>query len=150
MFSIIRCNDVTEILLKIRSSPMQCPATPRLSLASSKVHALRSPSHLFSLSHSQLHAANVGDTSPNTLGAFCESPGEPWDGQPCEFEHSTCGNTTEDCHGRGPGFTISDFASNEIIGGLQMQGAQTVMNANNRTAVSGSVRSVHVYLNMCV
>ena len=64
--------------------------------------------------------ANVGDTSPNTyvffycffigallkkssyysLGAFCESPGEPWDGQPCEAEHSTCGNATEDCHGR--------------------------------------------------
>ncbi len=33
-------------------------------------------------------------------GAFCESPGQPWDGQPCEFEHSTCGNTTQDCHGR--------------------------------------------------
>lgn len=65
--------------------------------------------------------ANVGDTSPNTyvlflcliisissdsfaspssLGAFCESPGEPWDGLPCEAEHSTCGNKTEDCHGR--------------------------------------------------
>lgn len=97
--------------------------------------------------------ANVGDTSPNTLGAFCESPGEPWDGQPCEFEHSTCGNATEDCHGRGPGFRTSDFESNKIIGGLQMQGAQTVMNAANRTMIGGglgggTVRSVHVYLNM--
>ncbi|KAG2033204.1 hypothetical protein BDR03DRAFT_968244 [Suillus americanus] len=35
----------------------------------------------------------------NSLGAYCESPGKPWDG-PCEFEDSTCGNRTEDCHGR--------------------------------------------------
>lgn len=35
-----------------------------------------------------------------SLGAFCESPGKPWDGQPCEFQKSTCGNATEDCHGR--------------------------------------------------
>ena len=38
--------------------------------------------------------------SYSSLGAYCESPGEEWDGQPCEFEHSTCGNKTEDCHGR--------------------------------------------------
>ncbi|EJD08259.1 Neutral/alkaline nonlysosomal ceramidase [Fomitiporia mediterranea MF3/22] len=92
--------------------------------------------------------ANVGDTSPNTDGAFCESPGEPWDGQPCEFEHSTCGNKTEDCHGRGPGFRISDFESNRIIGDLQFQAAQTLMNAQNRTQISGPVKSVHTYLNM--
>ncbi|KAI5120168.1 hypothetical protein M0805_008435 [Coniferiporia weirii] len=91
--------------------------------------------------------ANVGDTSPNTLGAFCESPGESWDGQPCEFEHSTCGNKTEDCHGRGPGFRVSDFESNSIIGNLQFQGAQTIMNTS-RTAISGPITSVHTYLNM--
>ncbi|KAG1837418.1 Neutral/alkaline non-lysosomal ceramidase-domain-containing protein [Suillus subalutaceus] len=27
--------------------------------------------------------ANVGDTTPNTLGAYCELLGNPWDGQPC-------------------------------------------------------------------
>ncbi|PAV23091.1 Neutral alkaline nonlysosomal ceramidase [Pyrrhoderma noxium] len=101
--------------------------------------------------------ANVGDTSPNTDGAFCESPGEAWDGQPCEFEHSTCGNKTEDCHGRGPGFRISDFESNRIIGELQFEGAKSVMESSlvdvaepgaGRTKVTGPVRSVHVYLNM--
>ncbi|KAE9406821.1 Neutral/alkaline nonlysosomal ceramidase, partial [Gymnopus androsaceus JB14] len=92
--------------------------------------------------------ANVGDTTPNTLGAFCESPGEPYDGMPCAFNTSTCGGTVEDCHGRGPGFLISDFASNMIIGQLQMEGAQTVMNSDNRTTVSGSVRSVHIYMDM--
>ncbi|KAJ3969998.1 Neutral/alkaline nonlysosomal ceramidase [Lentinula raphanica] len=92
--------------------------------------------------------ANVGDTSPNTLGAFCESPGESYDGMACDFDHSTCGGTVEDCHGRGPGFRISDFASNEIIAQHQVDGAQTVMEASNRSSVTGSVRSVHVYLDM--
>ncbi|KAF8829653.1 hypothetical protein HHX47_DHR3000992 [Lentinula edodes] len=82
--------------------------------------------------------ANVGDTSPNTLGAFCESPGESYDGMVCDFNHSTCGGTVEDCHGRGPGFRISDFASNEIIAQYQVDGAQTVMEASNRSAVTGS------------
>ena len=49
----------------------------------------------------------------------------------------------------GPGFRISDFESNKIIGNLQFQGAQKVMNGvmNN---VNGGVRSVHVYMNMQV
>ncbi|KAJ7591365.1 Neutral/alkaline nonlysosomal ceramidase [Mycena floridula] len=91
--------------------------------------------------------SNVGDTSPNTLGAFCESPGQPYDGMACEFNHSTCGGTVQDCHGRGPGFRISDFESNRIIGDLQFKGAQTIM-SGPLAAVSGTVRSVHVYLNM--
>lgn len=44
--------------------------------------------------------ANVGDASPNTLGPVCQSPGQPYDGQPCDFETSTCGGKTEDCIGR--------------------------------------------------
>lgn len=94
--------------------------------------------------------ANVGDTSPNTEGAFCESPGEPWDGQECTFNTSTCGGASEDCHGRGPGFRVSDFYSNYLIGLAQYEGAQAVMNDddNNRVPVSGSVRSVHQYVNM--
>lgn len=35
-----------------------------------------------------------------SLGAFCESPGEEWDGQACDSVHSTCGGTVQDCHGR--------------------------------------------------
>ncbi|KIY52549.1 Neutral/alkaline nonlysosomal ceramidase [Fistulina hepatica ATCC 64428] len=92
--------------------------------------------------------ANVGDTSPNTLGAFCESPGESYDGMPCAFNSSTCGGRNEQCHGRGPGFRISDFESSRIIGELQFNGAQTIMNADNRTSVTGSVRSVHTYMLM--
>lgn len=91
--------------------------------------------------------ANVGDTSPNTLGAFCESPGEEWDGQACDPVHSTCGGKVQDCHGRGPGFRTSDFESNRIIGDLQFQGAQKIMNGR-LSPVTGAVKSVHAYVNM--
>jgi neutral ceramidase len=91
--------------------------------------------------------SNVGDTSPNTLGAFCESPGQSYDGEPCEADHSTCGGTVEDCHGRGPGFRISDFESNRLIGEAQFLGAQTVMNGS-MSAVHGTVKSVHTYVTM--
>ena len=48
---------------------------------------------------------------------------------------------------RGPGFRISDYESNRIIGELQFRGAQTVM-SGSLSAVSGAVRSVHVYVEM--
>ncbi|QRV98314.1 hypothetical protein RhiJN_26333 [Ceratobasidium sp. AG-Ba] len=91
--------------------------------------------------------ANVGDTSPNTFGAYCESPGQPWDGQPCEYQKSTCGNKTQDCHGRGPGFRVSDFESNLIIGTNQFNGAKKLM-SSTLPSVSGAVRSLHSYVNM--
>ncbi|TFK97318.1 Neutral/alkaline nonlysosomal ceramidase [Pterulicium gracile] len=92
--------------------------------------------------------SNVGDTSPNTLGAFCEAPGQPFDGQPCNFNTSTCGESAAGCHGRGPGFRISDFESNRIIGEKQFFGARDVMQGTRRSAVSGGVKGVHTYLNM--
>ncbi|KDR69911.1 hypothetical protein GALMADRAFT_255768 [Galerina marginata CBS 339.88] len=91
--------------------------------------------------------ANVGDTSPNTLGAFCESPGQAFDGQACDADHSTCGGTVQNCHGRGPGFRISDFESNRLIGQAQFLGAQTIMNGP-LSAVHGTVKSVHTYVTM--
>ncbi|KAJ6506372.1 Neutral/alkaline nonlysosomal ceramidase [Mycena vitilis] len=93
--------------------------------------------------------ANVGDTSPNTLGAFCESPGKPYDGQPCQANSSTCGGTVEDCHGRGPGFTLDSygFHSNAMIAQIQVDAAKSLV-GSKLAPVSGSVRSVHVYLDM--
>ena len=104
----------------------------------------------------------------DSLGAYCEGPGKAWDGLPCEFDHSTCGNRTEDCHGRwvccrakcistkplkllgrGPGFRISDFESNRIIAQYQADGASTLMR-QTLPAVSGAVKYVHTYLNMQV
>lgn len=48
--------------------------------------------------------ANVGDTSPNVLGAYCEDGS----GEMCNFEDSTCGGKNEPCHGRGPEFRKKD------------------------------------------
>ena len=42
--------------------------------------------------------ASVGDTSPNTQGAFCNDTGLP-----CDPIHSTCNGRNELCMGRGPG-----------------------------------------------
>ncbi|KAF8155254.1 Neutral/alkaline nonlysosomal ceramidase [Mycena galopus ATCC 62051] len=116
----------------------------------------------------------VGDTSPNTLGAFCESPGEPYDGLPCVANTSTCGGRTEDCHGRGPFFTEDAYgwASNEEIGRRQASAAGAIMRGSTTaaanagevekekdelkarqgvmgmSAVSGRVRSVYTYVDM--
>lgn len=49
----------------------------------------------------------------------------------------------------GPGFRVSDFESNTIIGNAQFQGALTLM-SQTLSAVTGAVKSVHAYLNMCV
>ena len=42
-----------------------------------------------------------------SLGAYCESPGQSFDGQPCEYEHSTCGGYVKECHGRSVKFPSS-------------------------------------------
>ncbi|KAF7317824.1 hypothetical protein MKEN_00870300 [Mycena kentingensis (nom. inval.)] len=94
----------------------------------------------------------VGDTSPNTLGAFCESPGKPYNGLPCVANSSTCGERAQECHGRGPAFTADafGFASSTEIGRRQAEGVRSVF----RTAgagmkpVKGAVRSVHAYVDM--
>ncbi|KAJ7200981.1 Neutral/alkaline nonlysosomal ceramidase [Mycena rebaudengoi] len=93
--------------------------------------------------------SNVGDTSPNTLGAFCESPGQPWHGQPCQANTSTCGGTVADCHGRGPGFNLDSFGfhSNQMIAQIQVDAAKKLM-SSQLAPVTGSVRSVHINLNM--
>lgn len=56
------------------------------------------------------------------------------------------GDLTQLCSG--PGFTVSDFYSNYLIGQMQYEGAKTVMSADNRTVVSGGVKSVHIYMDM--
>lgn len=83
-----------------------------------------------------------------SLGAFCESPGKSWDGQPCSFDSSTCGGSVQDCHGRGPGFRVSDFESNYLIGSYQFEGAKKIMEQQSLTAISGPVRAVHVNVDM--
>jgi neutral ceramidase len=47
--------------------------------------------------------ANVGDTTPNILGAWCDNGS----GEMCTFENSTCDGVSETCHGRGLSHSIS-------------------------------------------
>lgn len=43
--------------------------------------------------------SNVGDVTPNVLGAFCTDSGKP-----CDFTHSSCHGNNQLCLGRGPGY----------------------------------------------
>jgi neutral ceramidase len=67
--------------------------------------------------------SSVGDTSPNVLGTWCDSTGEQ-----CTFEQSTCGGTTEDCHGHGPEYQKLDLgvASCYEIGRRVYAGAKSL------------------------
>lgn len=53
------------------------------------------------------------------------------------------------CHFSGPGFQVSDFESNRIIGNMQFEAARTIMNGE-LSPVAGAVKSVHAYMNMSV
>ncbi|OAA55210.1 neutral/alkaline nonlysosomal ceramidase [Niveomyces insectorum RCEF 264] len=50
--------------------------------------------------------ANVGDTTPNVLGAWCDDGS----GAMCSYENSTCADgKSQSCHGRGPEFQKVDL-----------------------------------------
>ena len=91
--------------------------------------------------------ANVGDTSPNVDGAYCESGAQA--GQPCDFETSLCDGTSEACHGRGPNWGLNDYGKESCytIGARQFLGAQGIYNSSgNMTPIAGSVvKSLHSY-----
>ncbi|KAJ1030307.1 hypothetical protein NDA16_001217 [Ustilago loliicola] len=111
--------------------------------------------------------ALVGDTSPNTKGAWCD------DGSVCEYKHSTCDNgkgqdRVQTCHGRGPAWgndeyiPVSptggyDWASNEIIARKQVVAARTIMDRSpsasseeyeGLTTLSGPIKSVKMNVDM--
>ena len=88
--------------------------------------------------------ANVGDTSPNTLGPICQDTGLP-----CKYEDSTCNGKAQQCMGRGPGFRTSDTESCRIIGEKQYLGAKSIFTSSSQTPVSGDsgiVRSLHSFV----
>lgn len=88
--------------------------------------------------------ANVGDTSPNILGAYCEDG----TGSPCSFERSLCSNNrSEACHGRGPFFGLDDGGTKSCfeIGRRQFEGASKLMSKTNAKRLQGPIRSLHTY-----
>ena len=90
--------------------------------------------------------ANVGDTSPNVLGAYCEDGS----GQMCSFKQSLCGGKTQPCHGRGPFFREKDqgAASCYEIGRRQFAGAKEIydkMDKIGKPVKGASVKSFHSF-----
>ena len=93
--------------------------------------------------------ANVGDTSPNVLGAYCEDGS----GQMCRFNDSTCDGRSQPCHGRGPMFREKDQGASSCyeIGKRQFAGAKALYDSMDRvgTQIAGpAVKSLHSFQNL--
>ncbi|KAI9843758.1 MAG: hypothetical protein M1837_006118 [Sclerophora amabilis] len=89
--------------------------------------------------------SNVGDTSPNVLGAWCEDGSN----EQCSFKNSTCGGRNEPCHGRGPFFREKDEGTKSCfeIGRRQYNGAKELYDSLDDTGIpiQGSVASLHTF-----
>ncbi|KAH8589446.1 neutral/alkaline non-lysosomal ceramidase [Bisporella sp. PMI_857] len=91
--------------------------------------------------------ANVGDTSPNVLGAWCEDG----TGKECSFRNSTCSDgKSQYCHARGPFFRVQDngAASCYEVGKRQYEPARSLYDSieGKGTPVTGSsVKSFHTF-----
>jgi len=94
--------------------------------------------------------ANVGDTTPNVLGAWCDDGS----GDMCSLENSTCADgRSQSCRGRGPEFAKQDLGVSSCyeIGRRQYAGAKGIYSSLDSvgTPVKGSsVKSFHYFHDM--
>ena len=93
--------------------------------------------------------ASVGDTTPNILGAWCDDGS----GQQCSFENSTCGGTSQACHGRGPEFEKLDLGISSCyeIGKRQFEPALDLyrdFDANATPIRDSTVKAYHFFQDM--
>ncbi|XP_057378425.1 uncharacterized protein LOC130700406 [Daphnia carinata] len=88
-------------------------------------------------------SSNLGDVSPNTMGAKCIDTGLP-----CDFVSSTCNGRTQKCIAFGPGKDMVD--STRIIGEKQFQKAWGMFEKDNSQleALEGPVQYTHQFVNM--
>ncbi|OMP03004.1 Neutral/alkaline nonlysosomal ceramidase [Corchorus capsularis] len=84
--------------------------------------------------------SNVGDVTPNVLGAFCTDTGNS-----CDFNHSSCNGNDQLCVGRGPGYP-DEILSTKIIGERQFQKAVELFTSAS-DQLSGKIDYRHTYLN---
>ncbi|KAE8146480.1 Neutral/alkaline nonlysosomal ceramidase [Aspergillus avenaceus] len=91
--------------------------------------------------------SNVGDTSPNVLGAWCQDGS----GEKCRYSDSTCGGKMNTCFGRGPYFREKDNGAKSCfeIGRLQYEAASKLYDQMNQNPTqilkSSEVSAFHVY-----
>lgn len=90
--------------------------------------------------------ANVGDTSPNVLGAYCEDGSA----EQCNVEDSTCRGSSQPCHGRGPFFRKKDqgAASCFEIGRRQYTAASSLYDQMTLTGTplqGSAVKALHAF-----
>lgn len=94
--------------------------------------------------------ANVGDTSPNILGAWCEDG----TGSECSFENSTCSDgKSQYCHARGPFFRVKDNGASSCyeIGKRQFEPARRLydtLDEDGRDVIGSSIKSFHTFQDM--
>ncbi|KAG8494317.1 hypothetical protein CXB51_012106 [Gossypium anomalum] len=84
--------------------------------------------------------SNVGDVTPNVLGAFCTDTGKP-----CDFNHSSCNGNDQLCVGRGPGYP-DEILSTKIIGERQFEKAVELFSSATNP-LSGKIDYRHEYIN---
>jgi neutral ceramidase len=88
--------------------------------------------------------ANVGDTTPNVQGAYCEDGSN----QQCRLNDSTCAGKSQACHGRGPYYGLNDGGHRSCyeIGKRQFEGARSIYDSADFTSITGKVRSFHTFV----
>ena len=90
--------------------------------------------------------SNVGDTSPNVLGAYCEATGLA-----CRFNDSTCDGKTQGCHGRGPLYQHLDQGTRSCfeIGRRQSDAALDLLGKTNLQPIAPAiVSSIHNFVDL--
>lgn len=94
--------------------------------------------------------ANVGDTSPNVLGAWCEDGS----GSECSFKNSTCSDgKSQYCHARGPLFRVKDNGASSCyeVGRRQFEPARSLydnLDSLGKPVIGSSVKSFHTFQDM--
>ncbi|KAH8079553.1 ceramidase [Aureococcus anophagefferens] len=98
-------------------------------------------------------SANLGDATPNIVGAFCRDTGEP-----CDVDTSTCpgaspwpwSNATlmrnEQCSSVGPGRDMFDSCA--IIAGRQVDEAAALLAGGGFADLSSRIRVAHAFVEM--
>ncbi|CAN0871835.1 Neutral ceramidase 2 [Linum grandiflorum] len=84
--------------------------------------------------------SNVGDVTPNVLGAFCVDTGNP-----CDFNRSSCGGNDQLCVGRGPGYP-DETLSTKMIGERQFKKAVELFTTGT-DKLDTKIDYRHIYLN---